>query len=123
MKILLDTHIFLWSLGDTRKLSEKRLSELRSQANIIYLSSISIAELMIKCSIGKLKIDYDIIKMVKESDFKILDFKAEDAVLLKSLPFHHKDPFDRMLICQSKTNKMKLMTDDQKIKLYDCKVI
>jgi PIN domain nuclease of toxin-antitoxin system len=123
VKILIDTHIFLWSLGDTKKLSEKRLLELRSQANIVYLSSISIAELMIKSSIGKLKIDYDVIEMVKESGIELLDFTAEDAVLLKELPLHHKDPFDRMLVCQSKTNKMKLMTDDKKIQLYDCKVI
>lgn len=123
MNILIDTHIFLWSLGDTKRLSDRRMSELRSQTNIIYLSSISIAELMIKSAIGKLKIDYDVLKMAKNSDFEILDFKAEDSVLLKDLPLHHKDPFDRMLICQSKSNKMKLMTDDKKIQLYDCKVI
>ena len=123
MKILIDTHIFLWSLGDTKRLSEKRLLELRSQANIVYLSSISIAELMIKSSIGKLKIDYDVIEMVKESGIELLDFTAEDAVLLKELPPHHRDPFDRMLICQSMANKMKLMTDDKKIQLYGCKLI
>lgn len=123
MRILIDTHIFLWSLGDTKRLSETRLSELRSQANAIYLSSISVAELMIKSSIGKLKVDYDVIEMAKKSGFEILDFKAEDAVLLKELPLHHKDPFDRMLICQSKRNKMKLMTEDKTIQLYDCKVL
>jgi len=123
MRILIDTHIFLWSLGDTKRLSETRLSELRSQANAIFLSSISVAELMIKSSIGKLKVDYDVIEMAKKSGFEILDFKAEDAVLLKELPLHHKDPFDRMLICQSKRNKMKLMTEDKTIQLYDCKVL
>ena len=123
MKVLLDTHIFLWILNDSKNLSSLKRFEIQNKANILYLSSISIAEIMIKSAVGKLDADFDVIEMVKESGIELLDFKAEDAVLLKGLPLHHKDPFDRMLICQSKTNKMKLMTDDQKIKLYDCKVI
>ena len=123
MKVLLDTHIFLWILNDSKNLSSLKRFEIQNKANILYLSSISIAEIMIKSAVGKLDADFDVIEMVKESGIELLDFKAEDAVLLKGLPLHHKDPFDRMLICQSRANKMKLMTDDQKIKLYDCKVI
>ena len=89
----------------------------------MYLSSISVAEIMIKSAVGKLNTDFDVIEMVKESGIELLDFTAKDAVLLKDLPLHHKDPFDRILICQSKINKMKLMTDDKKIQLYDCKTI
>lgn len=78
---------------------------------------------MIKSTVGKLDVNFDVIKMAKKSGIELLDFKSEDAVLLKELPLHHKDPFDRVLICQSKRNKMKLMTDDKKIQLYDCKLI
>jgi len=123
MKILIDTHIFLWSLGNTKKLSKERLLELKTQTNIIYVSSISIAELMIKSSIGKLKVDYNPVEMAKESGFELLNFTANDALFLEQLPFHHRDPFDRMLICQGKVNNMRIMTDDIQFNNYDCKLI
>ena len=123
MKILLDTHIFLWILNDSKKLSSLKRFEIQNKANILYLSAISVAEIMIKSTAGKLDANFDVIEMTKESGIELLDFTAQDAILLKDLPLYHKDPFDRILICQSKTNKMKLMTDDKKISLYDCKVI
>ena len=123
MKILLDTHIFLWALGNPSKLSDKQLFEIEALSNIICVSSISIAEIMIKSSIGKLVVDFDPIEMVKKSGFELLDFTAKDAVLLKDLPFHHRDPFDRMLICQGLVNKMRIMTADEKFQLYDCKLV
>ncbi|MCW8963853.1 MAG: type II toxin-antitoxin system VapC family toxin, partial [Gammaproteobacteria bacterium] len=97
MKIIIDTHVFLWALADSSRLSDKRIMELESQANIIYVSSITIAELMIKTSIGKLHIDFDPVDLAIQSGFELLDFTGNDALLLKDLPFHHKDPFDRML--------------------------
>jgi PIN domain nuclease of toxin-antitoxin system len=68
---------------------------------MIYVSAVTITELMIKPSLGKLRIDFDPVAMTKASGFELLDFNAESALLLKDLPFHHKDPFDRMLIAQS----------------------
>ena len=123
MKIIIDTHIFLWAISDTSKLSKKQLLALQTLSNSIYVSSISITELMIKSSIGKLHIDFDPIAVAKESGFELLDFPAEDAMALKDLPFHHKDPFDRMLIAQSMVNRFHIMSDDRKFKLYDCKLI
>ena len=123
MKILLDTHVFLWALGEPSKLSDKQRFEIESLSNIICVSSISIAEIMIKSSIGKLLVDFDSIEMVKKSGFELLDFTAKDAVLLKDIPFHHRDPFDRMLICQGLVNKMRIMTADEKFQLYDCKLV
>ncbi len=61
--------------------------------------------------------------MVEKSGFESLDFTPEDAVLLKEMPFHHKDPFDRMLIAQSIANKFHIMSDDRMFKLYDCKLL
>ena len=123
MKIIIDTHIFLWSLSDPSRIEEHRRRELESLANIIYVSSITIAELMIKASIGKLQINFDPVDFALQSGFEMLDFSGRDALLLKNLPFHHRDPFDRMLISQSIVTKCSLMTDDGKIKLYECKVI
>lgn len=123
MKIIIDTHIFLWSLSDPDLIAEEKRNELESLANTIYVSSISIAEIMIKASLGKLDIDFDPIAYTELTGFQSLDFSANDAVLLKDLPFHHKDPFDRMLIAQSIAQKTKIMSDDRKFAMYDCQLI
>jgi len=123
MKIIIDTHIFLWSLADPSRIAKQRLNELESPTNIIYVSSITIAELMIKASIGELQINFNPIDLAEQSGFELLDFSGQDALLLRNLPFHHRDPFDRMLISQSIATKYPLMTDDDNIKLYECQVI
>lgn len=123
MKIIIDTHIFLWTLSTPEKITENKLRELELPTNIIFVSSVTIAEIMIKASIGKLRIDFDPVDFAMQSGFELLDFTGNDALPLKSLPFHHRDPFDRMLISQSITTKYPLMTDDSKIKLYECRVI
>lgn len=78
---------------------------------------------MIKASIGKLQINFNPLELAQQSGFDLLDFTSHDALLLKDLPFYHKDPFDRMLVCQSLINEYPLMTDDGKIKQYDCQTI
>ena len=123
MKILIDTHIFLWMLSYPEKLDDKRRYTLETPANEIYLSSMSIAELMIKHSIGKINIDFHPLDLAEQSGVKIMGFSGTDAVLLGSMPFHHKDPFDRMIIAQAIAHKMPIMTDDAQFTQYDCKVI
>ena len=121
MNILLDTHIFLWLLTNPGKIKKERLSLLESYTNNVYLSSISVAELMIKHSIGKIDIQFNPIEQAKNIGLEMIDFTAKEAILLKTLPFHHKDPFDRILICQSIHNDYLFMTNDDKIKQYKCK--
>ena len=123
MKIIIDTHIFLWSLAAPARITKNRIKELESPINIIYVSSITIAELMIKASICKLRINFDPIDLAEQSGFELLDFSGRDALLLRNLPFHHRDPFDRMLISRSIAAKYPPMTDDDNIKPYDCQVI
>jgi len=123
LKIIIDTHIFLWAILEPKKLSKKRKQMLKTLSNTIYVSSVTITELMIKSSIGKLQIDFDPIAIAKESGFEMLDFSGEDALALKEMPFHHKDPFDRMLISQAMNRKFYLMSDDGKFDAYDCKLI
>ena len=123
MKILMDTHIFLWAVSDPDKLSDRWRLELESQVNRVYLSAISVAEIMIKSSIGKLNVNFDPVDIAEKSGFDLLDFSANDALLLKDMPFHHRDPFDRMLIAQGVQNRMYLMTDDSKFSLYDCRLM
>lgn len=123
MKIIIDTHIFLWALYEPEKLSETNYQELELPSNTILVSSITIVEIIIKNAIGKLAIDADLIEATKDSGFEFLDFTAHDAITLGNIPAHHKDPFDRMLIAQAITNKCRLMSDDRKFKHYDCKLI
>jgi len=123
VKILIDTHVFLWMLSCPEKLNEKRRYELESRSNEIFLSAMSIAELMIKHSIGKIKIDFNPIEMAEKTGLEILSFSGTDAMLLGQLPQHHRDPFDRMIIAQSLVNGFPVMSDDPKFLKYDCKVI
>ena len=123
MNIIIDTHIFLWALSDPSKLNKRYLAELETPANVIWLSSVSVTEIMIKASIGKLAIDFDPVAIAEESGFELLDYSGRDAFPLKDLPFHHKDPFDRMLISQSLSRDYKIMTEDHKFMSYDCKLV
>ena len=123
MKIIIDTPIFLWALSDPSKIDKSRRDQIELLSNTIYVSAISVTELMIKSSIGKLAIDFDVLEMIEKSGFEQLDFTANDALGLKEMPFHHKDPFDRMLIAQAEANGFFIMSDDSKFSLYDCKLI
>jgi len=123
VRILVDTHIFLWALSNPEKLSDDRRYEIESPDNEVFLSAMSIAELMIKRTIGKIDIQFDPIETAGEIGFEILSFSGEDAMVLGKLPLHHRDPFDRMLIAQAIANRLSLMSDDAKLLPYDCKVI
>lgn len=123
MKILVDTHIYLWMLSDPGKLNEIRRYELESPANEVFLSAMSIAELMIKHSIGKIEIAFDPVEMAEKMGLEVLGFSGLDALALGQLPLHHKDPFDRMLIAQAVTTGLTIMSDDQKFQQYECKLM
>ena len=123
MRILVDTHIFLWMLSSPEKLSQTRRYELESPANEVFLSAVSIAELMIKHSIDKIEIRFDPVEMAREMGLEIISLTGSEALILNDLPLHHRDPFDRMLIAQSMSNRLALMSDDEKFTPYGCKII
>ena len=122
MNIIVDTHIFIWLLKEPERLTPEHVKILKSPHEF-FLSSISIAEIMVKSSIGKLNVDYDPVDMALKSGLKLLDFSAQDANHLKELPLHHKDPFDRMLIAQSLCQRASIMTSDNKFKHYQCDLV
>ena len=86
MRILVDTHIYLWALAAPERISKHKRDELETLANTIYVSSISIAEIMIKASLGKLQANFDPLEMTEEMGFQPLNYSAADAVLLRDLP-------------------------------------
>jgi len=123
MNIIIDTHIFLWLASDVKKINKKYMQYLEDTDNNIYLSSLSIAEIMIKKSIGTLDFDADILMILDEMGVEVINFDGYSALLLGSLPFHHRDPFDRMIISQAITKKYKIISVDRKFKLYDCELL
>ena len=123
MKLLLDTHAFLRALSEPNRLSKKQIAAMEDPTNKVYVSSISITEIAIKASLGKLELSFDPIDAAERSGFEMLDFSAKDALLLKDLPFHHRDPFDRMLIAQAILRKLMIATQDSIIDRYDCQIL
>lgn len=123
MKLLLDTHTFLWAISDPARIAETQRDQIESLANIIYVSAVSVVEIMIKASIGKLQIDFDPNEQIIEAGFEPLDYSGRDAARLGELPFHHRDPFDRMLISQALNRHLHIVTQDTAFKLYACHLV
>lgn len=123
MKILIDTHIFLWSLSEPQKLSDARRDQLESETNIILVSSVIIAEIMIKSSVGKLNISFDPVVEAERCGFELLDYRGIDALPLGGLPWHHRDPFDRMLVAQGLSRRIPIMTEDPAFMRYECTLV
>ena len=123
MKIIIDTHIFLFALADPGKIPQTQRAALKTLSNTVYVSAVSVAEIAIKASIGKLIVAFDPVKMIDKSGFEKLDFRCEDAIALKEMPYHHKDPFDRMLIAQSMARNYPILTVDEKFQAYECELV
>ena len=115
--------MFLWSLSEPSKLHERQRMELETPTNTIWLSSVSIAEIMIKASLGKRPFSLDLLAAARDSGYEFLAYSAEDALPLRNLSFHHKDPFDRMIISQAMTRGYSVIINDEKFLLYPCKLI
>lgn len=123
MKYLLDTHVFLWSLFDTSKLSKPVKDIILNDKNDIFVSSISFWEISLKFSIGKLNLENvkpdELPSFSIKSGFEILNFDEFIASSFHKLPrLGHCDPFDRMIIWQSINSDMTIISKDEKFKDY-----
>lgn len=121
MRYLLDTHMFIWSIEGNHRLKPDTRDIIRDKSNIVFLSIISVWEIAIKVMLKKLKLDIPITKILKNLEFEILPIKLDHVLALLKLPPIHKDPFDRMLVAQAKSEKLTLLTDDPKVKRYQSK--
>ncbi|MEP0915597.1 type II toxin-antitoxin system VapC family toxin [Leptolyngbya sp. DQ-M1] len=127
MKILLDTHIFLWFIsGDTQLLTDVR-DAIRDPDNEVYLSAISVWEAIVKYQLGKLPLpEHPETYLPKQRDLHQIASLALDeisVVQLAKLPLLHRDPFDRMLICQALQNDLTIATVDTAICAYSVNVL
>lgn len=123
MKYLLDTHYFLWSILNSVKLPKAVKDLIVNQQNQVFISSITLWEISLKTSIGKLKIEgfspADLPGLCSKLNFEIAALsEAESSTYHLLKADYHKDPFDRMLIWQSITKGYTLVTTDEKVKKY-----
>jgi PIN domain nuclease of toxin-antitoxin system len=118
MKLLLDTHIFLWWTQNDPRLQSKHLQSIGSPENIVYLSAASAWEIGIKRKIGKLAFAGSVSDAIGRHRFEPLAISVEHAEAAGSLPAIHSDPFDRLLIAQAQIEGLTLVTVDQQILLY-----
>lgn len=118
MNIILDTHILLWWLSDDRKLSEEARQLISDIDNIIFISAATVWEMSIKKALGKLKAPDNFEEILIENDLEALPINLKHAELAGSLPNHHYDPFDRMLIAQAITENINLLTHDKTLLKY-----
>lgn len=127
MKVLLDTCTFLWLVEDSERLSETARAVHLSLENEVFLSSVSAWEISVKHGLGKLPLPEAPAVLVPKHraalQLKALPFDEEAALLVTKLPDHHRDPFDRMLVCQALAGGMAILTPDPRIAAYPVKTI
>ena len=126
MKYLLDTHTLIWLLNGNDNIPAKLIELIEAPKTEIFVSIISFWEIAIKKSLGKLDIVDSTEKILKETEsagIKILEIKPKHILYVESLEFHHKDPFDRILISTTITEKMKIISIDEVFDKYKVKRI
>lgn len=121
MKTLLDTHALLWFLGGDRRLGASATRTIESGA--VILSDISLLEISIKVSTGKLKVDGDLATISRELGFERTGLAHRFLTRLGRLPLHHRDPFDRFLVAQALTDNLHVLTSDRAFAQYGVTVV
>jgi PIN domain nuclease of toxin-antitoxin system len=121
-RLLLDSHILLWWLGEHRRLSARARKTI-SEAEFVYVSAISAWELAIKAAIGKLKAPDDLEAQMYASRFVPLPVTVAHAIAAGKLPRHHGDPFDRMLVAQASLESLTLLTSNSRLTAYDVQIM
>ncbi|RQS29644.1 type II toxin-antitoxin system VapC family toxin [Burkholderia sp. Bp8992] len=118
MRLLFDTHIFLWMVANNPRLSV-RARRLIDSADEVFISSASIWEVAIKAGKGKLDVDVDrLVDKLKTSQYRELPVRAAHGAAVRHLPLHHGDPFDRLLVAQASYEPMVLITADGHLARY-----
>ena len=118
MRLLLDTHLFLWAVTDNRKLKAAARQQMLA-ADQIYVSAASIWEIAIKARLGKIEGDPERLALaIEDSGFIELPVSARHAARVTQLPLHHHDPFDRLLVAQSLSEPLLLLTADATLRQY-----
>jgi PIN domain nuclease of toxin-antitoxin system len=127
MRLLLDTHIFIWLIDGNPNLSQTARQAIEDENNTLHLSIVSLWEITIKTSLGKLELaiplEQIVINFILPSGIEILPIHIPHLLLLQTLPFHHRDPFDRLLISQAKSETLTLVSQDRMFEQYEVDIL
>jgi len=127
MKVLLDTHTFLWWITDDPKLSLRVRGIISDGENEIFISAATGWEIAIKAQIGRLKLPDEprlfILEQLKINGMKSLPIEMRHALHISTLPIHHQDPFDRILIAQAQMEELPVLSADPQFWKYDVTII
>lgn len=121
MKLLLDTHLLLWAAGEPERLSDTARSMILDEANRLFFSSGSIWEIVIKRGLGRDDFRVDPVRlrrMLVTNGYTEVPILADHALAIEPLPLLHRDPFDRILIAQARSEGMQLLTVDEQVVRY-----
>jgi PIN domain nuclease of toxin-antitoxin system len=122
MKLLLDTHTFIWWADEPEKLSVHALQALEDEGNHLFLSLVSVWEIQIKAQLDKMKLSLPLKELVESqeqtNELEVLPITRAHIFALDSLPLYHKDPFDRLLIAQSIVEDATIVSADPKLSAY-----
>lgn len=122
MRFLLDTHVLIWALEGSKQLPTKARDLLLDAAHEHYVSTASVWELVIKIALRKLRLGRKLDELesgIETAGFKLLPVHIRHAVAVASLPNHHRDPFDRLLIAQCRVETLRLLTADTQLSSYE----
>lgn len=119
MRLLLDTHALLWSLGDPDRLDAEARGAIQDAQNDVLVSAASVWEMAIKSALGKLSTPDDLLAQLRLNRFDALDVTLHHAQAVEDLPMLHRDPFDRMLVAQARSDGLRLVTRDPLVQQYD----
>lgn len=122
MSLLLDTHVALWAITGDPTLGQDFLERLRHDPDI-FLSPVSLWEITIKQSTGKLAGPPDLAELVRDMGFRELPVTHAHGIAAGRLPPHHRDPFDRMLVAQAAAEGLTLASRDASVALYDVEIL
>lgn len=118
MKLLLDTHLLLWWLSNSPLLPARARRSIADPGNTIFVSAVSLWEVWLKSSVGKLRVPSGFAQKLAAEPFEDLPLRAEHTPAVAMLEWHHRDPFDRMLIAQATSENLILLTADSALGAY-----
>lgn len=119
MNLLLDTHVLLWWLRNDPMLKDETREVIEASDNMVVVSAVTVWEMVIKQALGKLEVPARFYEGLQDEPFATMPMTAEHAVAVRTLPLHHRDPFDRMLVAQAQVEGLTLITRDRHIQQYD----
>ena len=126
MRILIDTHILIWHLEDDVQLSSYYGQLIEDRSNTVFVSIVSFWEIAINTSRGKLSLSkpiVDIVAQIERSTISILPINPRHTIQVSHLPFHHKDPFDRMIIAQALVDDLPVISSDRNFTNYGVELL